>query len=70
MVPNDEEKIETLMESPVLQAAGVKPWSPVLTSKVYSCARISKVGKTTPARIPGKIVHEEVVPGVATPWYG
>ncbi|KAK4688948.1 hypothetical protein P7C73_g1166, partial [Tremellales sp. Uapishka_1] len=76
VVPNDEERPNTLMESPVLREAGVQPifesYEKSLTSKVYSQARISKVGKSELYKKTwgdGEVVVE-MIAGVEVPWYG
>jgi isopenicillin N synthase-like dioxygenase len=73
VVPNDEQKINTLLEeSPVLRAAGVKRhFEPgkETTSGTYSRARISKVGKSAVHAGGWKGIKEEVVGGVVTRWY-
>ncbi|KAL1406675.1 hypothetical protein Q8F55_008381 [Vanrija albida] len=76
-VPNDEEKPNTLLaESAVLQRAGVRRVfesdDHALTSKVYSQARISRVGKSETYMRPwgdGEVVVE-MIAGVEVPWYG
>ncbi|GFZ44251.1 hypothetical protein JCM24511_01973 [Saitozyma sp. JCM 24511] len=80
-VPNDDDKASnrgpnTLMDSPVLQQAGVTPTfeSPEksVTSKVYSQARIANVGKSELYKRQwgdGERVVE-VLAGVEVPWYG
>ena len=72
--PNDDERPNTLMQSPVLQAAGVKQFFPgeAPTAKAYAQARIKGVGKSdTYKKVWGEgEVVVEVIDGVEVPWYG
>ncbi len=74
-VPNDEERPNTLLDSPVLQRAGVQRVfenGKGLSSKVYSQARIARVGKSETYKRQwgdGEVVVE-MIAGVEVPWYG
>lgn len=71
VVPNGEERMATLMHSPVLQRAGVTNFEPVVTSNGYSTARIKLVGKSSihAKAADAKNNVDEMVGGVKTTWY-
>lgn len=54
------------MQSPLLQREGVQPKQPILTSKQYSKARISRVGKSEHRIKEGEVSYEIIEGSVST----